>query len=475
MAPRNPVPSLSYLCLKLISNQLIHALSDDDGKYYEVVSKYLGEATYEVLQDLMKIILNSVNLDASIRLSSLKLLLREDVEKLETGMFPQFYYEKILDIIIAQGKNLKHLNLKGVWLQDFPGKLSVLIRRLRNLESLLIPHMANDEVIDAIVTLRKISVLDICGEACYSVSGMKKLRSETLRVLDVGNFGKVCICSEESSGFDLIAEVIMNLPNLSALRTYSYTGNALLTINNEFPCFKTKLKYLRDTSTTVEIIEAISQLCPNLENLYLDSPEPGVVEKLVKLRKLNSLKLTKCNVPELLTFLRVSGAQLQVLKLNHNKNTPLDLSEICLHAPNLTTLECFQMKLTFTNLDTYFMGLQNVELLYCDMSDEVTKFVLRNSPFLKRIVIGCLINMTDGDIFRLCAECEFSNLEVILFSYAKSLTIIAVELLIGHCPNLKVMGQLSSWDIHPEEINYLRGVISSTNTDVRLLITENIT
>ncbi|KAJ8932933.1 hypothetical protein NQ314_014311 [Rhamnusium bicolor] len=119
------------------------------------------------------------------------------------------------------------------------------------------------------------------------------------------------------------------------------------------------------------------------------------------------------------------------------------------------------------------MALQNVELLYCDMSDNVIRYFLTNSPFLKRIVVGCVINMTDGDMFRLCAECEFRHLEELWFSCARYLTATSVEILMGHCPNLRVVGQLSGWDMQQDELDCLRAVIAATNTDLTLLPVGN--
>ncbi|KAJ8981330.1 hypothetical protein NQ317_015970 [Molorchus minor] len=469
MSPKIAVLPLNYLCLKVISNQLIYALADEEGKHYETVNRYLSGATHEVLQDLLQIILSSVNLDASIRFNCLEVLLREDVRKLDTGIFPRFYWNDILRIISQKGKRLQHLNLKGVWVRDYPEILSKLIRHLRCLKTLVIPHMADDDVIDTILSLKKLTVLDICGEASYTVGGIRKLKSDTIRVLDIGDFGKLDLCQEEISGYELVAELIEHLPNLSSLRIYSFTGSALLLLYKNNPNFKTKLKYLHDTGTTLDIMEGIINLCPNLESIHMDGPSPGVLEKLTKLKKLNCLKLTKANMEELLRYLRESGSQLQVLKLNHNKNFSLDMSELCLHLPNLQTLECFQMKLTFSNSGAYFMSLQNVELLYCDMTDHLLRYILTNAPFLKRIVVGCVVNMTDGDIFRLCAECDFGCLEELWFSCARSLTVTSVELLMGHCPKLNVVGQLSGWDVHQEELDYLRAVIAATNTDLTLL------
>lgn len=466
MSPRNSVSCLRHLCLKILSSQLIFALSDDENRYYEVVKNYLSVATCEVLQDLLGIILSSVNVDASIRFSCLELLLRSDVRKLNTRLFPQCYYIKILNVITQRAKRLEHLNLKGVWVRDYPKQLCEVIKKCECLKTLIIPHMANDEVLCVTSALKKLKVLDICGEACFTADGIKSFKSDSLSVLDIGYFGKVTICEEESSGPELVAVILNNLPNLEFIKTYSYTGKALQNFSNLYPSRTTKLKYIHDTGTSLETIDCIIELCPNLENVYLDTPEQGVVEKLSILSKINTLKLTKGSTEDLLLFLSKSGSKIHMLTMNNFKDCCLDLSLLCLLVPELQVLELFKISLDYTNLRNYFMNLQYVEILYCDITDGVVRSILRNAPFLRKLLVGSTVNMTDGDIFRICAESDLACLEELWFSYARYLSTTSVELLMGHCSNLKIIGELTRWDISPEDLELLRIVITLTNTDL---------
>lgn len=470
MSPRNQVPCLSLSCLKSISKQLIYLLSDDEGKHYETVGKYLSDATYEILQDLLKDILSSENLDAATRFSCLEVIMREDVKKLDTGMFPHSYYEKILEIIKTKGAGLQHLNLKGLWVGDFPELLSETIAKLKNLKSLTIPHMADDSVIEAAMTCEHLTALDISGESSFTVSALKRIKSDKLTVLDIGNYGKTDICSQECiNPFEIIAEIIENLPNLTILRTYSFTGKALFALHNKNPTIKTKLKYIHDTDTSLEEMEAIICLCPNLESIYIYSPAEFVISELDKLKRIHSLKLSRFNWKELVNYLQASGDHLQTLKLCICKETAVDLSQLCYLVPNLSTLECYKVDLTCTDFGSYFMNLQNLEVLYCNTNTALLKYLMTNSPFLRRIVVGDVVYMTDGDVFRLCAECNFENLVELWFSCAKCLTATSVELLMGHCPNLKVIGQLNGWSLSPAEVEFFRAVVVANNIDLNLL------
>lgn len=468
MSPKNEVLPLNFLCLKYVSNILIHVLSDDEGKNYLTVEKYLLDATYEVIQDLLKLILNTENLDASTRFSCLHVLLREDVRRVDTGVFPHSYYEKIMEILKEKCGSLQHLNLKGVWVREHPNLLSDLLTKLKYLRVLIMPHIPDDLVLETTLKLSKLSVLDISGECAFSENALRRLRSTSINILHIGMYGKKEICQDGDST-EVMADVILQLPNLNVLKIYSFTGSALLKLYKRLPEYKTKLTYIHDTDTDKEILEAIVHLCPKLQSVNFNNPQDGVLCSLGRLKCLNSLKLSRPIYRDLACYLAKSGGRLQVLKLNLIKENRIDVSEVCMYAPELQTLECFKLSLCCLQPDNYFMNLHTVEILYCDVSANVLRYLLMNTPFLRRIVVGDVIMMTDGDIFRLCADCEFQCLEELWFSSARCLTATSVELLMGHCRNLRVLGQLSGWDVTPNDMDYLRTVIMSSNLDLTLL------
>lgn len=468
MSPKNEVLPLTFQCLKFVSNILIHLLSDDEGKNYDTVERYLQDATFEVIQDLLKFILNTENLDASTRFSCLQVLLREDIRRLDIGVFPHSYYEKIINTLMEKCLNLQHLNLKGVWVKEHTDLLSGLLRKLKHLKVLIMAHIPDDTVLETTMTLSKLTVLDISGECAFTEDGLRKLRSDSIKVLHIGMYGKKGICQNGDSS-EVMADVIAQLPNLNVLKTYSYAGSALLKLYNSQPDYKTKLIYLHDTDTNMEILDAIVRLCPKLQSINLNCPKEGVLCSLGRLKNLNSLKLSRPVSRDLTFYLATSVGRLQVLKLNVIKGSRIDVSEVCLTAPELQTLECFKLSLCCLQPGNYFMNLRTVEILYCDVSGTVLRYLLMNTPFLRRIVVGDVIAMTDGDIFRLCADCQFLCLEELWFSSARCLTATSVKLLMGHCQNLRVLGQLNGWDVSAGDMDYLRAIIASSNLDLTLL------
>ncbi|KAK5646395.1 hypothetical protein RI129_004859 [Pyrocoelia pectoralis] len=471
MSPKKIVNQLQSICTHRVSNIIVHALSEENCERNKNVEKYFSNSTFLVLQDLLKYILNSENLDAATRFNCLKVLLKHNVQVLETGIFPYSYYVKILRVIIKSGTGLQQLNLKGLWVHDQPELLEEVIRRLKNLKVLIIPHIAADFILKPIAECSQLSVLDISGECYFSANELSSFKSSSIKVLIIGSYGKKFFCEPEEKSFEVLASIIENLPNLTAIRTYSFVGCSLCNIYERNPSFKSKLVYLHDTQTTIDAGVALVAMCSLLESLYLDFPKETVLISIKQLKYIISLKLSRFEYDELVDYLQEAGDQLRTLQLYNMRHVPVDLSYISLTCPNIVHLDLYRLSLTVSQPDSYFMCLQSIDVLYCNVEDVIVRYILTNCPFLKRFIVGDILRITDGDLFRLCAECEFLYLEELWLSCAKYLTTTSVQLLMGHCPNLKSLGQLTGWDVSPADIDYLRTVITSSNNDLVLLPT----
>lgn len=328
-------------------------------------------------------------------------------------------------------------------------------------------------MLKAITKCDRLTALDISGESTFSEDALRQLKLTSLRLLDIGSYGERSLCiNPQSDPSAILAELIKNNSNLVVIRTYSFTGQALLLLHQQDGQFKTNLRYLRDTRTTQEVCQAIVATCPNLENIYLNSPEQKTFDVLKQAKSLNSLKVTKFDCKTLDGYLKECGSQFHTLKLNHSIEGSLDLSKLLVLTPELVNLECFKVKLAWGDPEAFFVSLQSAEILYCEMPDSVVRLVLTNSPCLRRIILGSTIQMTDGDLFRLCADCDFAALEELWFSCAKCLTVTSAALLMGHCPNLTSLGQLSGWDVSADDIEYLQAIIFSSNLNLTLLPTN---
>lgn len=449
--------------------QISFALSDDEGLYNDEVRDYYKYTPPEVIEDILKEILANEMLDAGTRFSCLEVLLKKNVRKLETGMFPQFYYERIVEVIAAQGCGLQHLNLKGVWLKDNPELLCLALNQMDQLRALYIPHIADDEVLRCVGRLGQLKLLDISGECSFTDRGLEEFcralkdAGSSLNVLDIGS------CGDESVSHETVAKIIRALPSISTLTSYSYVGKSLSHLLETDADFSCSLKYVHDTNTSSEILSAIEKTCPELNSLYLDSPADGVLEGIEAFAtKLSCLKLSKFQCLELHRLFGKWPNWLHTLKLSLGRGE-LDLSEVLKRCQELTHVELYKMDFIHHTVDVPINELEEIEVLYSELSSPCLRYVLRCAGMLKKIVIGEEVGITDGDLYRLCADGCLMEVEELWFSSGRYLTANAVQLLMGHCPRLRLLGRLNGWNLSSDDTDLMRALIQSTNSDLTLL------
>lgn len=152
----NFIGSLSEHALAELAKIIVHTIGSevmDEDLSQVVITSYLDEcgATPNIYQDLLRLVLCSESLEASIRFGCLRVLLNSGVTSLVTEIFPFSYYEKILKVISEQGLGLRYLNLKGVWVKDeHMSYMFDIVHRLKYLTNLTIPHIANDDLLEEI-------------------------------------------------------------------------------------------------------------------------------------------------------------------------------------------------------------------------------------------------------------------------------------------------------------------------------------
>ncbi|XP_063537036.1 uncharacterized protein LOC134746553 [Cydia strobilella] len=478
MSPKCPVPPLQETTLSLVARQLIHALSrvtadEDVAMLFAMVSSYYEQmgATSDIFQDLMNLILNSEYLDPSIRYYTMKLLLRENVKTLATGMFPCPYYRKVLELIVEQGHHLTTLNLKGVWVkEDHLTLMYHLIKNLTNLTVLHIPYIANDEVLKFIGEHNKqLKLLDVSGETDITEIGIDAMLSgnpELTRSLTVVNIG---MYGEENIDHTDVALLIRRLPNLTNLGSYSFVGKSLYYIyNNDCPPdFKTKLQYIHDAQTNMRTMKAIVALCPNLETIYLEEPDSGVLALIKEFRDINKIKLNKFQCHELHQLLDKIGYKIVTLMLSGSLGS-FNFTRIAETCRNLESLEFYQIQTATHEEEVPFTKLEHIEIVQGNLSSSCLKYLMCGSPKLKKIIIADEIKLDDNDMSRMLRRYKFDNLEGIWFPNAPRLTRDTVELLMECCPKLQSLGQLSGWRFTPDDMMLMRAIIASTNIDLVL-------
>ncbi|XP_053698752.1 uncharacterized protein LOC128745699 [Sabethes cyaneus] len=476
MLKKLPVRSLTQMALAELADSIVSSIGNmlQTAYNYGIVSdftllmveinSYLENmgATGSVYEDLLRVILASDSLEAAIRFCCLQMLLNESVQTLSTDIFPFSYYERILQVIIAQGRGLRQLNMKGVWVkEEFLSYMYEIVKHLPHLNKLTIPHIANDNLLKHIGDYSKnMRNLDISGDTDITEIGLEYLcygeSKDRLTIVDIGSLGEENICHTD------IALLIMNLPNLVSLASYSFVGRSLLFIlEQKDAAFTCKLAYLHDTQTKPKILDAIVSACPNLVDLYLDCPESGILSKLAN-TYLRRLKLYKFSCSELFTLLESIGDSLRHLTVIKGRET-MELHRLVRCCAQLIDLDLYMMdSLTFSGQHG-FRDLQGLEILNSPISQPGLRSLLSLTTTLKRLAVDSF-TFDDEDFCSLMIEKDFYQLEDIWFTTAPHLSITSVEVLMDRCPELQSLGQLSGWSLTHDDVTLLRGILKSCNS-----------
>lgn len=418
MSKKNKVINLSELTLSTLANSIVSAvgysivrenietnfnLTELDMSLVMVeINSYLEEngATHTIYEELLQLILSSDNLQASIRFVCLQMLLNGNITTLKTEVFPYPMYEKILQVIEMQGRSIKYLNLKGIWLKEENMSLMFrIIKNLPNLVKLVIPYIATDDLLFHIKLYQKSLLhLDVSGETDITDIGIDYLCSSDvsriLTVVDIGTLGEENICMED------IGSLLTHIPNLKSLGSYSFVGRSVQhVIENLNPDFVSKLEYLHDTETKLGTMNAICKACPDLKLIYLDSPEPNVLHKLTSLRSLHRLKIYKFNCSEIYHVLKCIGTQLRHLTCMKGSNI-MDVGLIIQSCPNLIDLEFYMMDELTCLTEEKFNQLQSFELLNSPTSATVLRSLMCNCHATIRRLAVDVVPFTDYEMAR---------------------------------------------------------------------------
>lgn len=418
MSKKNKVINLSESTLSTLANSIVSAVAYSFAKenvetnfnlteldmslVMVVINSYLDEngATHTIYEELLQLILSSVNLQASIRFVCLQMLLNGNIKSLKTEVFPFPYYEKILQVIEMQGRSIKHLNLKGIWLkEDNMSLMFRIIKSLPNLVKLVIPYIATDDLLFHIkLYQRNLLHLDISGETDVTDIGIEYLClsevSRTLTVLDIGTVGEENICHTD------VASLLTHIPHLKSLGSYSFAGRAVQHAKENLNAdFVSKLQYLHDTETKLNTMNAICSACPDMKLIYLDSPEPNVLHKLTSLRNLQSLKIYKFNCSEIYHVLKRIGTQLRHLTCMKGSNI-MDVGLIIQSCPNLIDLDFYMMDELTCLTDENFNQLQSFEILSSPMSATVLRNLICNCHRTIRRLAVDVVPFTDYEMAR---------------------------------------------------------------------------
>jgi hypothetical protein len=401
MSKKNKLASLNEMSLVRLANSIISAVSYsiaaetlEQNTFLNVheldmslvmveINSYLEAhgATHTIYEELLRSILSSENLQASVRFVCLQTLLNHNIKSLTTEVFPYPYYEKILQVIAMQGSGIRYLNLKGIWIkEEMMSLMFSIIESLPHLLKLVIPYIANDDVLYHVMNhQRNLLYLDISGETDITDIGIDYLCtssvSKTLTCVDIGMLG------EENIDHVDVASLLLSITNLTTLGCYSFVGRSLHhIIDSVNPSFVCKLQYLHDTNTTAGTMGAICKACPHLRHAYFDSPDSGVLSQLTALRRLERIKIYHFKCDEIVPMLKTIGSQFRHLTFMKGRGI-MDVIHLIKYCPNLIDLDFYMMDELTINVacgEERFQRLQTMEVLNSPMSASTLRHLICN-------------------------------------------------------------------------------------------------
>jgi hypothetical protein len=171
-------------------------------------------------------------------------------------------------------------------------------------------------------------------------------------------------------------------------------------------------------------LEAIAMSCPILEELYLDNPAYGILNRMEKMN-LRNLKINKFSCDELLSVLEVMGHKLTTLSLLKGKGA-LEIGTVIRACPSLVDFNCYMMDSLSFFMGNRFDNIEGLEILGCPISLDSLKDLLCRLNTLKRLAIDT-VNFTDEDMIAIFVENDFAHLEDLWFTFAPNLTMTSVE------------------------------------------------
>lgn len=231
------------------------------------------------------------------------------------------------------------------------------------------------------------------------------------------------------------------------------------------------------------------QTCPKLEDITLrcngvERKDKNLIANLLNLN-LKSLYVMNCNSRSLLWYLGQKGKFLRDLTISHLVMAPASLTFTRTHLQHVIqfcpALTNFTLMLNNGPIEpdvpyahfgkelSYFTNLKYLRLEGTSITPEdLSIFVVKNVQLEElRILIHSLEMLDDQVLFDLLSSGALVNL-VNLFLYRPMLTAAGLKRLLAGCPQLQMVGPLSSWAITKNDREELMNNIRTNNWDLNL-------
>lgn len=428
---------------------------------------------HEVLQTIANLLeKNDINDVVALRVTAI--VMNAKLKHVNLPNWPRvmwkFFYENLYQMV-----GLETLNL-GCWFprlssfHDTPKVLTAL-KTLTNLRSVCVHFHCTDDMIQVISkSCRHIKSIDVyLSQSVTDRSVRYFLKCRELRKLQlIGT-------SISERGHACLISYLRNLENIGMCDSLKLIRKYL----NSGPYDNIKRLSTRDV--TNKTLGFVAQYFPKLEGLSLifnvQTPDLTELDQLKYLKEL-LIGWVPRNLKSFNPVLKIIGHKLTHLHLDNFEAIPSNtLTVIGNSCPNLTSLVIYKSDFlddrfsvepaiqlrphSFNMLESLFWVVEN--------STNLLEVILSNAGKIKYIHVGHLSGIEHSNLVNILRVNQMKLLKDLRVWYSKDMSMKTVELLLGSCPNLKVLSDLESWKgISNEELVAFKDLIREKNFDLNI-------
>jgi hypothetical protein len=230
-----------------------------------------------------------------------------------------------------------------------------------------------------------------------------------------------------------VANILYTFQNLVSLGGYPFIGQVLDFLQYEIDgYYETKLKYIHDRNTSLEVVEMIAYCCPELQHAYIDTPENGVVTTILEsIPKLKKIKISKPKCNEINEVME-KHSTVHTLKLTSleivNGRDSLDLGHVAKACRNLQKLTLYYSMAVHVSMITpsnqlHFPSLKELTIYSTKVRGKCCVPILKSCPCIEKLTLCGIDELTDDAFFDvLDANPMLTLKEISLSSLAPRLT-----------------------------------------------------
>lgn len=223
-------------------------------------------------------------------------------------------------------------------------------------------------------------------------------------------------------------------------------------------------------------LQTIANCCPKLSTMFLGSNTVRRMNVRVfhQWHHLEYLTLENIKEYDISGCLEIIGKQLKGLKI---QCSGFDLTDVAIYCPNLLSM-IIQKEVPLSTISAsraptssfkMFGHLRHLEVTSSSFSKACFNYIMRHAKDLRSIKVLHVPGLRRQDIDSWCLGPD-SKLETLIIFKAPELNREAVEILLDTLPNLKVFGDIHSFDlVRPSDVKRLLAKIKDEKWDLQLV------